>query len=76
MFGIASTPAKMMISEQTLARIGRLMKVSTNTEFEICDVRLVILICDYDGFTGAPSPIFCTLETITRSPAIRPDRTT
>src|SRR5687767_1104787 len=31
MFGIASRPASTMINEHTLARIGRLMKVSTNT---------------------------------------------
>src|SRR5262245_13343986 len=28
--GIASTPARMITSEQTVARMGRLMKVSTN----------------------------------------------
>ena len=30
MVGMASAPASTMTSEQTLARIGRLMKVSTN----------------------------------------------
>src|SRR2546425_556692 len=29
--GMTMTPARMITSEQTLARIGRLMKVSTNT---------------------------------------------
>src|SRR5688572_27949060 len=31
MYGIDSRPASTMINEHTLARIGRLMKVSTNT---------------------------------------------
>src|ERR1700730_1533008 len=33
--GMAITPARMITSEQTLARIGRLMKVSTNTGLSV-----------------------------------------
>jgi hypothetical protein len=38
--GIASAPARTMMSEQTVARIGRLMNVSTNIEVEPRDLGL------------------------------------
>ena len=54
MVGMASAPASTMTSETTDARTGREMKVSTNMTYEP------------DGDTGAPSPSFWTLETMTR----------
>ena len=61
--GIASAPASTITREQTVARMGRRMKVSTN------------IAASQLGLTGAPSPIFCRLETMTRSPGLSPLRT-
>src|SRR5258705_3709334 len=36
---MASTPARMMTSEQTVARMGRRMKVSTNMRYQVSGVR-------------------------------------
>ncbi len=59
--GIAIAPARMRTSEQTEARIGRRMKVSTNI---------------YCTLTGAPSASFWMPEVTTRSPAFSPPLTT
>lgn len=59
--GMAITPPRMMTSEQTEARIGRLMNVLTNI---------------YSALTGAPSAIFCMPATMSLSPALSPPLTT
>src|SRR6202022_576575 len=51
--GIAISPARMITSEQTLARIGRLMKVSTNTGFD-CTVRVTDVECTVSVFRLFP----------------------
>src|SRR5687767_13052685 len=56
MFGIASAPARTMTSEQTVARIGRRMKVSTNigglTRVHRRAVADLLHVGDDDPFAG------------------------
>ena len=60
MVGMATAPARIRTSEQTEARMGRRMNVSTI----------------YSALMGAPSPIFWMPETTTLSPAFTPPVTT
>ena len=71
-------PARMMSSEQTVARIGRRMKTSESKRYRASPPgaageagALGAATC-----TGTPSAIFCTPDVISFSPARRPDFTT
>ena len=68
--GIAISPARMMTSEQTDARMGRRMNVSTNIN------GLRTRGPAYSRRTGAPSASFWTPDTMTRSPGLSPPWTT
>ena len=57
--GIAIAPASMIISEQTVARIGRRMKRSVNTTRAPGAAAGRAAPRAGIGVTGAPSPIFC-----------------
>ena len=79
--GMQIAPARMMISEQTVARIGRRMKTSEDKGYPPSPAGAAFGLGL--GFasaarivTGEPSPIFCTPDTISLSPGFRPDLTT
>src|SRR5215207_9197373 len=57
MVGIARAPARTMTNEQTVARMGRWMKVSTNMG-QLAGAGAAGASGDDTARTGAPSPIF------------------
>ena len=68
--GIASAPARMMTSEQTVARIGRRMKVSTNmTDGNRLSHGRMAGHC---AWIGTPSPSFWMPETIDAVAGLEP----
>ena len=67
-------PARMITSEHTVARIGRRMKTSESTAYR--PFPLAGAGAGVPTATGAPSRIFCTPETMSFSPGLRPDFTT
>jgi len=72
--GIAMAPARMITSEHTLARMGRLIKVSTTMAYGL-GLRAQGLGPSGAGATGAPSTSFCEPEMTTFSPGLIPSST-
>ena len=75
--GIAIAPARMISSEQTVERTGRLMKTSANMAYEaFCSGAPGAPAGGPPAITGAPSRIFWMPPVMSCSPGVSPASTT